>query len=218
MVISFSAPDEYIEHDTQLLTLLHDASASPNLKRCALFNNRVDYLDHIIYSGRLRVWTSTIYTIVDCSTPQSWPNSGLHFVCLLYSPNSCQISPLFRSHWPRKFERLTKELRWTMQRRNNGCGNAEPFLETVIRRLHVQEGLNGWHGRLWQANCASFLRKQLKRTGINLEYWSCLLKNAKHAYNTNHPKCVDAMCAVLGLGPYLKGGRFIFWIDNNALK
>lgn len=61
--------EEYINHTGMVLWLRRDAGVPFKLKKCAFFTNRIDYLDHIIWPGRLEVANQTAVATHELKTP-----------------------------------------------------------------------------------------------------------------------------------------------------
>lgn len=53
IVIYLCILDKHIDYVLQMLTSLHEAQMTLNLKRCELFMNHIDYLGHVDRPGRL---------------------------------------------------------------------------------------------------------------------------------------------------------------------
>lgn len=65
IVMFLESPSEHNEHDHHILTPLHDAGVTLKLKKCELFSNTINHLEHVIRPGRLKVSCYTVDVIRD---------------------------------------------------------------------------------------------------------------------------------------------------------
>lgn len=57
IVILSKTADKHIEHVRKVLTLLNNASVTPNLRKCELSTSHIDYLGHAIHERSVKVST-----------------------------------------------------------------------------------------------------------------------------------------------------------------
>lgn len=62
-IIFSRTPDEHIEHDCTVLSLLQRAGATLNLNECNFFTNKIDYLGNAVHRGRLELASHTTVSI-----------------------------------------------------------------------------------------------------------------------------------------------------------
>ena len=71
-VIIFSrTTEEHLQHVDEILTLLRNAGVTLKLKKCEFFQPRVDYLGHVIETGKLYVATENTKSFTHAAFPEN---------------------------------------------------------------------------------------------------------------------------------------------------
>jgi hypothetical protein len=66
-----TSTEAHIQDVDEVLTILEAAGVSLNLKKCAFFRARVDYLGHVVYPGKLAVDSKKTVAVAEWPFPSN---------------------------------------------------------------------------------------------------------------------------------------------------
>jgi RNase H-like domain found in reverse transcriptase/Reverse transcriptase (RNA-dependent DNA polymerase) len=220
IIVFSNSPEEHARHLDEVLSLLYGAGLSLKLANCSFFRDTVNYLGHVIRTGKLEVATKYTDALETAKPPTTKTELrsflGLCNVYRRFVPSFAKVaSPL--NALLRKGERpelgiLTDE--------QVSAFNAlrEKLTHPPVLTLPKKEGLFvlDTDASAEQIGCCLF-QEQVGGPKLPLGYWSRSLNPAERNYSTTEKECLAIVWAILQLPPYLEGQRFLIRTDHNSL-
>ena len=224
-VIVFSKTAQQHVKDVDLvLTLLRQAGVTLKLKKCFWFQDRVDYLGHVITPGRLSVAkenTGAFRTML-------FPRSLTELRSFLGAAN------VYR-RFIKGFSKIARPLT-EMLRKNADPDWGSPPAEAVAAFEELKERLVSppilglpkrgcpymidTDASAYQLGAALLQQQDPDRPTdwTPIGYWSRTLNSAEQNYSATERECLAVVWAVGHLRPYVEGTRFTIRTDHDALR
>ncbi|CAN8075918.1 unnamed protein product [Agarophyton chilense] len=108
---------EHFRHVKKVLKILQDAGVTLKLRKCAFFQASVDYLGHVVLSGKLKVATRTTNAILQAKPPRTHMElRSFVGLCNVYrrffqgfAKISAPLNAMLKKGTPSEFEALTDD-------------------------------------------------------------------------------------------------------------
>ena len=221
-VIVFSKTyDEHVEHLDRVLTLLRDAGVSLKLAKCKFFQDRVEYLGHVISPGKLAVADKYADALRECEFPKSLTQIRSFL-------EACNVYRRFVRDFAKVARPLTE-----MTRKDATPDYEKPTPEQVDAFETLRARLTSppilalpRHGKPYkldtdasgyQLGC-SLLQQQDDGEWKPVGYWSYTLTDTERGYSPTERECYAVVWAVTSLRPYIEGTRFTVRTDHDSLR
>ena len=221
-VIIFSKNfDDHLKHVQEILQCLRDAGFSLKLKKCDFFQNKVNYLGHVIMPGKLLVAQKTVDAVKGFKLPETQTHIksflGLCNVYRRFVPDFTRIAKplnmLLKKGQPTKLLPLTDEQIEAFNALKNALINA-PILSLPRAGFPYSIDTDACDYQIGVA----LLQHHEDGTRHPIGYWSRSLNSAERNYSATERECLAVVWACQILRPYLEGSTFQIYSDHEALK
>ena len=223
-VIVFSRTEgEHLVQVDQVLTLLRKAGVTLKLSKCKFFQNKVDYLGHIILPGKLAIAQESTEAIRQSTFPET-PTQLRSFL------GSCNVFRRFIKSFAAKAKPLNEMLKKELLPRFGKEDPTEEQLEAfeVLKAVFVeppvlalpkvgQPYILDTDASAYQIGCV-LLQEQQEGDMRPVGYWSRTLNSAERGYSPTERECLAVVWGVTKLRPYIERTKFTVRTDHNALR
>ena len=224
-VIVFSrSTEQHVRDVDHVLSLLRAAGVTLKLKKCFWFQNRVDYLGHVITPGKLSVATENAKAFKTALFPTTLTqlrsflgaaNVYRRFIkdySKIAKPLNAMLKKDATPNWedPSESQRAAFE---ELKRRLT----SPPVLVLPKRDRPFMIDTDASSYQL-----GAVLLQQQNESDPNdwspVGYWSKTLNDAERNYSATERECFAVVWAVTTLRPYIEGTRFTIRTDHDALR
>ena len=223
-VIVFSSnEEEHLEQVDQVLNLLRKAGVTLKLSKCKFFQNKVDYLGHVLLPGKLAVARESTEAIRQATFPQN-PTQMRSFL------GSCNV---FR-RFVKDYAETSRPLNEMLQKDRMSSFGKEPPTERQMESFEILKAafleppvlalpklgkpyMLDTDASAYQLGCV-LLQEQENGEWKPVGYWSRTLNSAEKAYSPTERECLAVVWSVTKLRPYIEMTKFTVRTDHNALR
>ena len=221
IIVLSNTAEEHVDHVREVLTVLKEAGFSLKLKKCKFFAKSVEYLGHVIRSGRLEVATKNTEAVKCFKKPTTETELrsflGLCNVYRRFVPNFARSAaplyaflrkgcttelPPFNEEQSAAFELLKKALL------------SPPILRLPRAELPYSVDTDVCYHQVGYA----LLQTSPDGTRHPIGFWSRSFNPAEKNHSVGEKECLAIVCAVQLLRPYLEGTHFDLYTDHQALR
>lgn len=222
VIIYSKSIEEHFDHLDIVLKLMHGAGLTLKLRKCAFFQDTVDYLGHVVSPGKLAVARRGIEAVKKCLPPRDITELrsflGLCNVYRRFVANFSRIAaPLnqkMKKGMPTKWGDLTDKEMEAFQTLKDQLTSPPVLALPRLGHAYTVET----DACETQVGCVLLQDQPGEKYPKPIGYWSRSLAPAEKNYDTTQKECLAVVWAVLILRPYLEGSRFTIRTDHQALK
>ena len=224
-VIVFSkTKEQHVRDVDRVLTLLRQAGVTLKLKKCFWFQDRVDYLGHVITPGKLSVATQNTQAFGTMVFPQT----------LTQLRSFLGAANVYR-RFIKGFAKISRPLS-NLLRKDADPDWANPPSAAVEAFEELKERLTSppvlvlprrdcpymidTDASAYQLGASLLQRQDADKPTewMPVGYWSRTLNAAERNYSATERECLAVVWAVTSLRPYVEGTRFTIRTDHDALR
>ena len=224
-VIVFSrSAEQHVRDVDKVLSLLRAAGVTLKLKKCFWFQNRVDYLGHVITPGKLSVATEN----TDAFKTAVFPKTLTQLRSFLGAAN---VYRRFIKDYSKVARPLTAMLRkdatpnWddpTASERSAFEELKERLTSPPVLVLPKRDRpfMIDTDASAYQLGAVLLQQQDEANPSVwsPVGYWSKTLNDAERNYSATERECFAVVWAITTLRPYIEGARFTIRTDHDALR
>ena len=221
-VIVFSKDREsHLRHLDEVLTLLREAGVTIKLSKCFFFEDKVDYLGHVISPGRLSVAAKNKDAIRDAVFPRTLTQVRSFLgACNVYrrfvkgfARIAKPLNDMLRKDATNDFDNPTEEQLEAFETLKKALVTPPILALPKVDRPYVIET----DASEYQIGC-TLLQEQDDGLPHPVGYWSRSLTQAERNYSTTERECLSVVWAVTSLRPYIENTKFTVRTDHDCLR
>ena len=221
-VIVFSKDAEsHLEHLDEILTLLRKAGVTLKLRKCSFFQDRVNYLGHVVSPGKLAVASENRDAIHEAEFPRDMTqlrsflgacNVFRRFV-KGFAKIAGPLNNMLRKDVDPDFDNPTDEQLTAFEALKKALVEPPVLALPRVSKPYVIET----DASNYQIGCA-LLQEQDDGHFHPVGYWSRTLTKAERNYSPTEKECLAVVWSITSLRPYIEGTRFTVRSDHDSLR